>query len=70
MEAALKDPGFSMIEASASQDFYAIPKVAVQVGLGLIDGKKPEKQLILVPSSLVTRQNVSSYKGWNAKHDD
>ena len=70
MEVALKDPGFSMIEASASQDFYVIPKVAVQVGLGLIDGKKPEKQLILVPSSLVTRQNVGSYKGWNAKHND
>ncbi|MDE1007188.1 MAG: substrate-binding domain-containing protein, partial [Paraburkholderia fungorum] len=70
MEAALKDPGLSMIEASASQDFYAIPKVAVQTGLGLIAGKKPEKQLILIPSSLVTRQNVGAYKGWNAKHDD
>ncbi|SMG60518.1 ABC transporter substrate-binding protein [Paraburkholderia susongensis] len=70
IEAALKDPGFSMIEASASQDFYSIPKVAVEVGLGLINGKKPEKPLILVPSSLVTRANVGAYKGWNAKHDD
>ena len=70
IESALKDPAFSMIEASASQDFYAIPKVAVQTGIGLINGKKPEKQLILIPSSLVTRQNVGAYKGWNAKHDD
>ncbi|MDF0504640.1 ABC transporter substrate-binding protein [Burkholderia cenocepacia] len=70
IEAALKDPAFSMIEASASQDFYSIPKVAVEVGLSLINGKKPEKSLILIPSSLVTRTNVGSYKGWNAKHDD
>ena len=70
IEAALKDPAFSLIEASASQDFYGIPKVSVQLGLGLIDGKKPEQTLTLIPSTLVTRDNVKDYKGWNAKHDD
>jgi ribose transport system substrate-binding protein len=24
----------------------------------------------LIPSTLVTRENVGDYKGWNAKHDD
>lgn len=70
IEAALKDPGFDMIKASASQDFYAIPKVSALTGIDLVNGKKPEKPLILIPSSLVTRENVGEYKGWNAKHDD
>lgn len=70
IEAALKDPGLDMIKASASQDFYAIPKTAVEIGLNLISGKKPEKTLTLIPSALVTRENVNEYRGWNSKHDD
>ena len=70
IEAALKDPALDMIKASASQDFYAIPKVSAQIGMDLTNGKKPEKSLILIPSTLVTRENVGEYKGWNAKHDD
>src|ERR1700722_6029868 len=70
IESALKDPGFEMIKASASQDFYAIPKVSALTGIALVNGKKPEKPLILIPSTLVTRENVGDYKGWNAKHDD
>ncbi|MBP0579847.1 ABC transporter substrate-binding protein [Labrys sp. LIt4] len=70
IEAALKDPALDMIKASASQDFYAIPKVSAQTAMDLVNGKKPEKPVILIPSSLVTRENVGDYKGWNAKHDD
>jgi ribose transport system substrate-binding protein len=70
IEAALKDPAFKIIEGSASQDFYAIPKVSVQTAIDIINGKKPEKPLILIPSALVTRENVGQYQGWNAKHDD
>ncbi len=70
IEAALKDPALDMIKASASQDFYAIPKVSAQTAMDLVNGKKPEKPVILIPSALVTRENVGDYKGWNAKHDD
>ena len=70
IEDALKNPTFEMIKASASQDFYAIPKVSAQIGMDLVNGKKPEQQLILIPSTLVTRENVGEYKGWNTKHDD
>ncbi|MFK0166930.1 ABC transporter substrate-binding protein [Rhizobium sp. NPDC090279] len=70
IEAALKDPNFDMIKASASQDFYAIPKVSVETALDLINGKKPAKPVILIPSTLVTRENVGEYKGWNFKHED
>jgi ribose transport system substrate-binding protein len=66
IEAALKDPNFSQIETSSSQDFHLLPKLAVKLGVDLINGKKPEKMLTLVPSSLVTRENVGQYKGWNA----
>ena len=70
IEAALKDPALAMIEGSASQDFYAIPKVSAETAIDLINGKKPANPLILIPSSLVTRENVGEYKGWNFKHDD
>lgn len=70
IESALKDPTLDMIKASASQDFYAIPKVSAQTAMDLINGKKLEKPIILIPSALVTRENVGDYKGWNTKHDD
>jgi ribose transport system substrate-binding protein len=67
IEAALKDPKFKQIETSSSQDFHLLPKLAVKLGVDLINGKKPDKVLTLVPSSLVTRDNVAQYKGWNAQ---
>jgi ribose transport system substrate-binding protein len=67
IEAALKDPNFAQIETSSSQDFHLLPKLAVKLGVDLVNGKKPEKVLTLVPSSLVTRENVGQYVGWNAK---
>lgn len=67
IEAALKDPNFKQIETSSSQDFHLLPKLAVKLGIDLINGKKPDKVLTLVPSSLVTRDNVAQYKGWNAQ---
>jgi len=66
IEAALKDPKFGQIESSSSQDFHLLPKLAVKLGVDLINGIKPDKMLTLVPSSLVTRENVGQYKGWNA----
>lgn len=70
IEAALKDPAFDMIKASSSQDFYAIPKKAVEIGVGLLNGKKPDQVLTLIPSALVTRENVNEYKGWNTVRTD
>jgi len=66
IEAALKDAKFGQIESSSSQDFHLLPKLAVKLGVDLINGIKPDKMLTLVPSSLVTRENVGQYKGWNA----
>ena len=66
IEAALKDPKDPMIQASASQDPYALARKGVDIGVDLLNGKEPAEKITLVPSSLVTRDNVKDYKGWQA----
>jgi len=66
IEAALKDPGSPMIQASASQDPYAMAQLAVRLGNDAMNGKKPENTVTLMPSRLVTRDNVNQYQGWSA----
>ena len=39
---------------------------AVQVGYEIMNGKKPDNPVVLMPSLLVTKDNVADYKGWNA----
>lgn len=56
--------GNTAVQASASQDPYAMGKLAVETGTAILDGKAPENPMILMPSSLVTRDNVGSYPGW------
>jgi ribose transport system substrate-binding protein len=66
IEAALKDPGSPMIQASSSQDPYAMAQLAVRLGNDAMNGKKPENTVTLMPSKLVTRDNVNQYQGWSA----
>lgn len=62
IEAALK--GNTQVQASASQDPFKMAQMAVEIGYGIINGKKPEKTEILMPSKLITRDNVKDYQGW------
>jgi ribose transport system substrate-binding protein len=64
IEAALK--GDTLIVASASQDPYAMAQQAVAVGYDIMNGKKPQDPMILMPSTLITKDNVASYKGWSS----
>ena len=64
IEDALKTD--TMVQASASQDPYAMAQQAVAVGAEILKGKKPENPMILMPSNLVTRDNVKDYKGWSS----
>lgn len=64
IEVALKSD--TLIQASASQDPYKMAQTAVEVGYGIMNGKKPEKTEILMPSKLVTRDNVKDYAGWSS----
>jgi ribose transport system substrate-binding protein len=53
-----------LFEATPSQDPYTMSQKAVEVGYEIINGKKPEKDLILIPVKLITRDNVDQYTGW------
>jgi ribose transport system substrate-binding protein len=60
---ALKSPT-TQIRASASQDPYTMGKLAVETGHAIMNGRKPENPMILMPSKLITRDNVGEYPGW------
>ncbi|PMS35150.1 monosaccharide ABC transporter substrate-binding protein (CUT2 family) [Trinickia symbiotica] len=64
VEAALKSD--SLIQASASQDPYLMAQKAISIGYDIMNGKAPAREMTLMPSTLVTRENVGSYKGWTA----
>ena len=59
----LKDPK-SLIAATAAQDPYSMAEKAVEIGYNIINGKKPAEAVTLIPVQLITKLNVSSYKGW------
>ncbi len=58
----------TQVQASASQDPWRMAQEAVVIGRDLLDGKRPAEPMVLIPSTLVTRDNVGSYKGWSAPH--
>jgi ribose transport system substrate-binding protein len=64
IEVALKSD--TMVYASASQHPYARAQQAVEVGYGIMNGKKPANPMILMPFELITRDNVKDYKGWSS----
>ena len=64
IETALK--GNTLVQASASQDPYQIAVTAIDVGYKIMNGDKPADPMILMPSTLVTRDNIAEYKGWQA----
>jgi ribose transport system substrate-binding protein len=65
-ETALKDPKAAEFVATASQDPFMMARLAVQEGVGLLNGKKPDTDPLLMDSKLVTRENVGDYKGWTS----
>jgi ribose transport system substrate-binding protein len=66
IEAALKDPAAKQVQASASQDPFFMARRAVQIGVSLLNGQKPASTVELLPSKLVTRDNIAEYKGWTS----
>ena len=66
VERVLKS-GNTTIQASASQDPYAMGQLAVQIGYDIMNGKKPADPVVMMLSTLITRDNVKDYKGWDAK---
>ncbi len=57
--------GGTQVQASSSQDPMEMGKLGVKVGYDIMNGKKPETQIMLMESKLVTRDNVGQYPGWS-----
>ncbi|MCW5706876.1 ABC transporter substrate-binding protein [Shinella sp.] len=66
IEDALKRSGSQLIQASASQDPYSMAQLATEIGFKLLNGERPEQAVTLIPSTLITQENVGDYKGWTA----
>jgi ribose transport system substrate-binding protein len=65
IEAELKS-GNSLVKASASQDPYLMAGQSLEYAAGILNGKKPEKNVFLLEPKLITSENVGQYKGWTA----
>lgn len=64
--ASLKS-GNSLIVSSSSQDPYGMAKKAAELAVDLLNGKKPDQEITLLDTTLVTKDNVNEYVGWDAK---
>jgi ribose transport system substrate-binding protein len=60
---ALKEPG-SLFAATAAQDPFAMAQTATEIGYEIMNGKIPETKTILIPVTLVTREDVGKFQGW------
>lgn len=65
IENALKTE--SSIQASASQDPWAMAQQAVVLGNDILNDKKPAEAVTLLAPKLITRDNIGDYKGWSSK---
>ncbi|MCY1206005.1 hypothetical protein D9M72_175650 [compost metagenome] len=59
----LQDPT-TLIVGSATQSPTLMGQRAAQIGLKLLKGQPPQQRVLLLPSKLVTRENVDGYDGW------
>lgn len=53
--------------ATAAQDPFAMAAKAVEVGYNILQGRKPAAEPLLVPVTLITRDNIGSYAGWTTR---
>ncbi len=65
-EEALREEG-TLFKASSAQDPQVMAYRAVEVGIDLVNGKKPDEEPILIPTSVITKENLKDYKGWTVK---
>ncbi|MCU0533072.1 MAG: ABC transporter substrate-binding protein [Hydrococcus sp. Prado102] len=54
----------SVYAATATQDPRGMTQKAVQIGNDILHGKKLSSNNILIPVKLITKENVSTSKGW------
>jgi len=66
IENALKTD--TQIQASSSQDPWAMAQTAVNVGNDILNDQAPAEAVTLLTPKLITRDNVATYSGWSSKH--
>jgi ribose transport system substrate-binding protein len=54
----------SMFEATAAQDPNTQGAIALEMAQKLFAGEPLEEQSVLVPTEMITRENLAQYKGW------
>lgn len=62
-EQALKDAD-SLLAATAAQEPQVMAMRGVEIGYAILNGNKPDRDRILIPTPLVTRENIDGYEGW------
>ncbi|RJG01802.1 ABC transporter substrate-binding protein [Noviherbaspirillum sedimenti] len=62
-EAAIKAKD-SLFAVSTAQNPYKMASMAVEIGYGIMNGKRPETAKVLIPTPAITKDNVATYKGW------
>ncbi|QWA10234.1 ABC transporter substrate-binding protein [Sodalis ligni] len=65
-EEALKRPN-SLFVATPAQDPQVMAARAVEIGYNILQGKPAPQGPVLIPVSLIDRNNIGSYKGWTVK---
>jgi ribose transport system substrate-binding protein len=38
--------------------------MAVEIGYGIMNGKRPPNPTVLIPTPAITKENVATYQGW------
>ena len=56
--------GTSRLVVTASQDPYAMAAQAVDLGVEILQGKKPDQPIVLLEPKLVTAANAATTIGW------
>lgn len=55
----------SLLVSSASQDPYGMAKKAAEEAVALLNGTKPDPQVTLLDTTLVTRENAADHVAWS-----
>ena len=65
-EEALKREN-SLFIATPAQDPQVMAAKAVEIGYGILQGKPAPKEPVLIPVTMIDKNNVGTYKGWTVK---
>lgn len=65
-EDALKQSN-SLFNGTPAQDPQVMAAKAVEIGYDILQGKAAPKKPVLIPVTLINRDNIKDYKGWTVK---